>query len=219
MVKGMKRQWNSCINLCHVQWSGEGSQAKECVPSRCWRTQKLLRQNGHSCARWGPCSMECLKQSQLQQEVGCHIQAQSVPFPKMKFSLFLRSCTQAVACQFAQVGSNHIDAVATLPISKSNTNWMCPWPQLPCSLWTCLTIVETMGRLVTITEPTSQASLVQCWTNRKRDHLLTQLTEAALQQSTKQLLWLLAASGFTRLQNKRPLSVNQSIVREYMCRK
>lgn len=68
--------------------------------------------------RWAPCSLECLKQSQLQQDVGCQVQTQSVPSPKMRSSLFLRSHTQAVG-NLLKWGASHIDSIAMLHNSKS----------------------------------------------------------------------------------------------------
>lgn len=114
-------------------------------------------------------SMECLKQSQLQRDVGCQTQTQSVPSPKMRWILIILKESQTSCWQFAQGKSKPYWVVATLQISAAQTE-MCPQPQFTGNLRASLFIAGTRGRMKHVCHRhlAIQAWVLQCWANGKK---------------------------------------------------
>lgn len=75
---------------------------------------------------WALTSVERLEQSQLQRNVGCQIQTQSVPSPKMRLILIILKESHTSCWQFALVKSKPYRGVATLQNSESHINPTVP---------------------------------------------------------------------------------------------
>lgn len=143
----MTRDWNklqrSYINCCHIQWFGEWSHFRE---SMCQQMLTQLSSSsdkmGISLSIWAPLtSTECLKQSQLQRDVGCQIQTQSGPSARMRLILIilkeshklLSICSSAEqtilsSCDTSELREQHKPNVPTAPIQwqcldSSNNSW------------------------------------------------------------------------------------------------
>lgn len=110
--------------------------------SRCWQNSAAPQTKWASLYQYGPLtSMECLMQSQLQRDVSCQIQKQSVPFPKMRLILIilkeshklLAICssekqTILSSCNTSKLREQHKPNVPTAPIywqflDRSNNSW------------------------------------------------------------------------------------------------
>lgn len=104
------------IILTPVTFSGLGSKAslEGIHDSRCWQNSAAPQTKWAFPCRYGPLtSVECLKQSQLQKDVGCQIQTQSGPSPKMRSILIILKESRKLL-EFAQVKSKPYWVVATL---------------------------------------------------------------------------------------------------------
>ena len=143
----MTRDWNrlqeTYINFRHVQWFGEWSYVRESITSsRCWQNAAVPQTKWTFLRQYGPLiSMEYLKQSQQQRDVGCQIQTQSVPSPKMRLVLIilkeshklLAICsseeqTILSSCNTSDLQGQQKQNVPTAPVDRqfldlSNNSW------------------------------------------------------------------------------------------------
>lgn len=201
---------------------GVGSEAilERVHASTCWQNSAAPQTKWAFPCQYGPLtSLESLRQSQLQKDVGCQIQTQSVHSPKMRLILIILKESHKLLA----ICSSEEQTI----LSRCDTSELRQWQKLNVPTapiyWQFLDQSNNSwdrGKNETCHTHTSLDWLLQCSTNRKRGLLSNSLPPLCYYKTVPELLALAAhADGGITCSVHSPWASTKALVCEYTCRK